>query len=298
MKKLQSIILVISILFMLVLLLNQWNEIQSLDIKVQSGFLLLSLVLLIPVFFLDAFGWYLILRAMGHKPPLLPCIRVWMVSSITRYLPGGIWAYASRASMSNDLGIDLRSSIISLYIETVLLIVSSFIAGLPALLSIAHLSGKSWIPIVAVPVLGLLLHPRVFSIFRFLPGKTGHKLSSLTLLAPERTFALYIYYISFWILFAGVFLCFTLAIYPTPMNNWLTIGSSIALGFLLGFIIIFFPGGIGIRESAIYVLLLPFIPAVACLVISIGSRIWIVLAEAASTLLAVLISHLKQQTNS
>lgn len=291
MKLLQSILIVISILFMLVLLLDQWHEIESLEFKIRYHFLILSFLLLIPVFFLDAFGWYLILRAIGHKPPLLPSVRVWMVSSITRYLPGGIWAYASRATMSRELGIDLKTALISLYIETILLIASSFIIGLPALLSVSNLSGKIWVPVIAIFILGLLLHPRIFSVFKFLPGDLGQKLGSLTLLSHQHTFALYLYYIFFWILFCLVFLFFVLAIYPLSSDNWIIAGSSIAFGFLLGFIIIFVPGGIGIRESAIYFLLLPIIPSLPCLIISIGSRIWVITAEIISTLTTILVNR-------
>ena len=295
MKYLQKAIVLISLAFMFFLLQNQWNEIQDIKVEIRPFYLIISSLLLILIFFLDALGWHLILNAMGHHPSPVRSMYVWMISSITRYLPGGIWAYTSRAVMAKELGISLKSSIVSMYIETILLVSSALIVGLPALLYITDISTNPLVILLVVPILGLFLHPKVFRIFRFLPGEICQKISSLDLLPAKVTFALYVYYIVFWLLFGAVFVCFSQAIYPTGIENWIVIASSMAIGFSIGFIVIIFPGGIGIRESTIYFMLLPIFPPTACLIVSIGSRIWIIIAEILSTLTVILINQRKQK---
>jgi uncharacterized membrane protein YbhN (UPF0104 family) len=63
------------------------------------------------------------------------------------------------------------------------------------------------------------------------------------------------------------------------------------MGFFLGFIAIIFPGGVGVRESALYALLLPVLPAPVSLAIAAGSRLWTMFGEAVSLGAIVLVEH-------
>ncbi|MGQ0656506.1 MAG: lysylphosphatidylglycerol synthase domain-containing protein [Chromatiales bacterium] len=280
-------VIVLSLAFMLWLLVDQWSKIRNLNLEVRPAMMAAALIALVVLFFLDAYGWHLILRSLGPRPEAPSSIRIWMVSALTRYLPGGVWGYLSRAAMCTERGIPLVTSSLSLYLETLLLTASSLAVGFPALLSATGFpidpttAGLLWL------VLGLLLHPKAIALTRHLPGRPGRVLAATSLPSQLQTLSLYLYYLAFWTAFGAVFVCFVLSLYPLSPSSWVPVGASISMSFLVGFITVFVPGGIGVRESVLYLLLLPFMPPAACLLISIGSRLWIMAGEAISVGIAV-----------
>lgn len=282
MSRFRVVIVLLSVSFMIAAVTSQWNKIQSINWLLRPELLAVSLVGLVVVFFLDAYGWHLILRSLGQRVPPRTSIRIWFLSSLARYLPGVIWSYTSRISMAKEKGITVASSSMSLYLETLLLMASSLAVGFPSLMAAVGIPVNPLSAIFLWILFGLLMHPRILSILRFLPGKMGRGLLTLSLPDVKTIFCLYIYYLVFWILFSAIFVCFVSGIHPLGTHQWIPVGSSIALGFFLGFILVIFPGGIGVRESALYVLLLPFMPAAATLLVSVGSRIWVMLGEVLS----------------
>lgn len=278
----------IAFLFMAAVAIEQWSQIDIENWIFRFDLLGMSLAAAVVIFVLDAYGWRLILKTLGCELPTHRAIRVWFISSLSRYIPGGVWPYASRVVLAKEEGVDVVTASVSLYLETLLLATSSMAVGLLALVG-----GVGW-PIhpllVAAIFLALALpfHPGVLRLLGKLPGRVGMAMQQVRLPKMRHTIVLYIYYLIFWVMFGAVFVCFVSAIHPISPEYWIPVGASLAFGFFVGFIFIFAPGGIGVRESALYLLLLPFIPHAASLLVSIGSRLWLMAAEA-TTLAFVLL---------
>ena len=279
MQKARIAILIIALAFMVVVVYDQWDKLQSFNWVIRKDYLAASIVGIVGLLFLDALGWHLILRAMGQQISAEQSIRIWQISSLARYIPGGIWSYASRVTLAKGAGVNFTYASMSLYLETLLLMASSLAVGLPALFATTGLPFSPLSSVALCLSLGLMMHPKIISLLRYLPGKTGDGISRMTLPSVKCTLGLYGYYLVFWILFGVVFDCYVAAFFPLPLQSWIPAGASIALGFFIGFVLIFIPGGLGVRESALYVLLLPFLPAPVSLLISVSSRLWIILGE-------------------
>jgi glycosyltransferase 2 family protein len=269
----------VSVGFMIWILIRQWKLIQSTSCDVNLWYLGGSCCGILVLFFFGAYGWHLILIAMKQTIPTVQSLSIWILSSLTRYLPGGVWSYMSRVALAKEQGINIGTSSISLYLEMLLLMTSSLAVGIPALLLAVDIPIRIFHAMVIWLVLGLLMHPKSISLLRFLPGKIGKGLGSVSLPNIVSMIGLYIYYIIYWILFGFAFICFIYAIYPLPIELWLYTGSAFAFAFFVGFIIAFVPGGIGIREASLYFLLIGFLPDASCLFISGGSRLWIMFGE-------------------
>jgi uncharacterized membrane protein YbhN (UPF0104 family) len=286
----------LALAFMAAVVLGEWDKIQATNWEFRTNLLWLSLVGAVILFFLDAYGWHLILKALGHDLPASRTVQTWMVSSLARYIPGGVWSYASRVALAKVEGVSVATASLSLYLETLLLMASSLAVGSIALLWNAGLLID---PLLAAGICilpGLALHPRAVALLKRLPGRAGKVMMEIKLPTMRRTIGLYVYYLVFWILFGTVFLCFVYATYPVAYEHWLPVGVTIALSFFVGFVVVFAPGGIGVRESALYLLLLPFLPAAASLVIAIASRLWIMAAEVITLLLVLLYGRLVKRT--
>ena len=234
---------------------------------------------------MDAFGWHLILRAIGQEISPLQSIRIWISSSFVRYLPGGIWPYVSRVSLSKDVGIDIYASSLSLYIETLLIIASSLAVGLPSVLNSTSIHINPYVIPAFIILFLLLIHPKFVQLIRFIPGKIGEMAASMVLPDIKKLIFLYLYYVIFWFFIGAAFVCFINAFYLLSLDQWFYAASVLSFSFCVGFIIIFVPGGIGVRESIIYILLVQIIPSQQATLIAIGSRIWIMAAELFSLLI-------------
>ena len=278
----QRVALGISLLVIGWWFVDQWPSIRELQIQFSMAPALFSFILLIGIFFLDAMGWYLILRALKERPAPARMFYIWMASSVTRYLPGGIWAYASRAAMAKEAGIGTANCAASLYLETLLLMVSALLIGLPALLDTTGLHFGLRESLLLVGAALIMMHPRVLILSRLLPGAIGRAFRQVEFPNGLQLTGLLCYYLLFWCAFGAVFAIATSAIIPGAETHLVLLGSSMALGFFVGFVLIFFPGGIGVRESTMYLALLTALPTPAALLISILSRVWVMCGEVIS----------------
>jgi hypothetical protein len=194
-------------------------------------------------------------------------------------------------------GIETHVAGVSLYLETLLLLTSSLAVGLPALAGAAGVSLSPAATLIVWACLSLLLHPRCLALLHHLPGRTGQVIAAMPLPSAKAILGLYFYYLLFWILFGTVFVCFVSAFHELAADQWFVVGASFAMGFFLGFIAIVFPGGLGIRESALYALLLPVLPANVSLAVAAGSRLWTMFGEGVS-LGGILLVDLHRRRNS
>lgn len=265
--------------FMAFMVKDQWHQLIKFEWTYRIDLLAASVLAITIIFILDAFGWHLILRALGQRLPASESIYIWMISSLTRYLPGAVWSYLSRVSLASAHGLRKTSTALSLYIEILLMVSSAILIGLPALLRTADISSTLPSLLVAFALFSALLHPYSIGLLRYIPGRIGQIVKQIALPDAKRIFALFCYYILLWLLFAAAFALFASAIHPLSSDQWLPVAQSLPLAFAAGFVMVIFPGGIGVREAALYFLLLPIVPEPVALLISLGSRVWIMAGE-------------------
>jgi hypothetical protein len=282
-------ILIIALLFMFYMASKQSYILYKSGWSFDYGLLSFSVIGVVVLIFLSVYGWYLILQALGKKITYHSSVFIWSVSFPSRYIPGGIWSYASRASLAKAEGVEISTAIMSMYIETLLVIVSSITIGIIAFfLLITDFPIK--IEIIVLFWIGsiILVHPKFITpLLKFFSTKIN--IPNICLADTKTTFKLSAYYILYWVLCGGFFLCFVLSIYPVNYKDWLLVGSSFPLCYFIGFIVLFAPGGIGIRESALYMTLSSVLPDEVNLLVSIGSRLWLIAGEVLFLLMAYLL---------
>lgn len=282
------IFVLVAIVFMLLAVSHQWEQIRALNWTFDPWMMIGSVLLLVAVFFLDAYGWHLILIMLGRRLAVKTSIKIWMISSIARYIPGGVWSYTSRMAMAQQAGVSLTESSISLYLETLLLMASSLAVGLPALLMLADFPYDRTFTVLIFVLLGFALHPRFIALLRFMPGKIGRCMARLSLPSVGYMFGLYLYYVLLWLLLCSGFVVFVSSLFPLDIRQSLLVGASLALSFFAGFVVVFAPGGLGVRESVLYFLLVSYMTPAASLLVSLGSRLWVMLGEGISLVVVLL----------
>jgi uncharacterized membrane protein YbhN (UPF0104 family) len=95
-----------------------------------------------------------------------------------------------------------------------------------------------------------------------------------------------------WVLYGAAYFLFLNALADVPSNALVASTGVNTLSFLAGYLAIPAPGGLGVRESAMTVLLNPILPAGVAAVVAVGARLWSIVAELGLVGLA-LVAHRK-----
>lgn len=287
-RALRAAYVLLALGFMAAVVAREWDKLGTVEWAYRTDLLLISIVLAAIMYALNGYGWHLILKALGYELPAYRSVYVWIFASLARYVPGGVWSLASRVTLAKAEGVGVAEATVSLYIESMLLLAASLVVGAAALLSASRFPLSLPVAVVLLAGFAFLLHPKVIALSRCIPGRVGEAFSRVSIPGPLRMLRLYGCYLLIFVLYAIAFVCFVSSVAPISSDQWVAIGASMPLAFFAGFVVIFAPGGIGIRESALYFLLSPYLSNTEALLISVGSRLWFIAAEAGTVLACAL----------
>lgn len=246
-----------------------------------------------------AMTWRSILFGFGFPVPRPAALRVWITSELSRYLPGAIWQVISRVRLIKPYGVRGSVTSTSQVLELVIFLLANVSVAVACLLFLGgkHVTGpaRQWlfISIGLVPLLSLILHPRVFygltdRILRKL-GKPAIA-NRLSMAHLFKLFALAIVGIVWQSLALWVLLHGPLGI---GIRDWWILAGAYCLAWVAGFLAFWAPGGLGVRElvliGALSVALPPAVrerftgdpndPTLEAL--AIVARLWTIAAELA-----------------
>lgn len=217
------------------------------------------------LFTFRAMTWRRILAGLGHHLPVAPAVRIWSFSELARYIPGVIWQVLGRVYLTRPYGVSSSISSASQLLELSIFMLANIVVALVCLLvagiRVIPPEQRRWlfIAIGFVPILLLLLHPRIFyGLLNSLLRKL--KKTPITLRLPKRmllALALWTIVGLLWQSLAVWLL--TRSTLQLPLSKWYVLAGSYCLAWTMGFSVGFLsPGGIGVREF-VFVTTLQFI---------------------------------------
>jgi uncharacterized membrane protein YbhN (UPF0104 family) len=220
--------------------------------------LAIGLAILAGYYLLFVVGWMLILAAMGIRVPYMVALQAEMLSMLAKYVPGGVWTPAARIVAMRRFGIrDTPVLLASILLEAGLSAVAGMLVFLASLPFVGVPVEAPLGPLVGFLVLVLvLLHPRVF---RWLARKTLSRFGAADFqpLPWRDSLGIVCFYLVTWPV-GGFALFFLLrAVGGDPeLASVPFLGGAAAVGAIVAVLAIFAPSGLGVREGAVYGLIL------------------------------------------
>jgi uncharacterized membrane protein YbhN (UPF0104 family) len=224
---------------------------------------------------------YTIYRQLGARPSYWTVFRIVTISQLGKYLPGKVLFFGNYYLFSREAGIDNVQIGTSLIVSMALWILTASLCALPVL-SLLEPAFRYLILVLPL-LLALLIHPRFLGwllqvtqrILGRMRGSRGaespdlaHTGNSTGLGGLSAAFYLRgaFLYLATWAL-AGVGAAFCLAAFTTVGASIYPLAlASIALGTVAGFLALFAPVGLGVREGIGALILSPVVgPDVALL---------------------------------
>jgi uncharacterized membrane protein YbhN (UPF0104 family) len=253
----------------LALLVQQaWQGYQALEpaqaCAIAPGFLLAALGLYVVAYFVQMAAWALIMRAL--QAPLLPHVVVegYALSFLPRYLPGSVWGYLSRNEwLAQSQQVSYSTSTTASLVEAAMLIVTATWLGALYWAPTEWAFGLQGLPLaeVALVVTGIAaswlvwrMLPWLVNILRRkLPGQKVQRGGNLSLWA-----AVTFLYTGFWLLQGGALVAIAHALCGSLNPGLFAATAAFAVAWVIGFVILFVPAGMGVREWSLRMLLVAF----------------------------------------
>jgi glycosyltransferase 2 family protein len=262
-----------------------------------------SFVLLVAVYVAHALLWRRIMTDLGiGHPARSTTLRVYFLASLGRYLPGKLWQLAGLAVLSARAGLPPgRATAAAIlgqfgFLTTGLLFLGITLpewrvafgmdapATLPLALAAALLAGGGgllWV-LVATPA-GHGVRERLGAA---MGGRGGDGIRAAFDLAdrvrPGNAAVWAAGYALSWVALGVAFTLFVGAFHPAAGAAPRFVAGTVAAAYLMGYLFVVMPAGIGVREGAMLVLLQQVAPEPgAALVVTVLSRAWFTAAELA-----------------
>lgn len=259
------------------------SEVGTVDwrlVRLNVPYLVLSVALVFVTFAVTAALWSRNLVEFGERRVgVVEGAAVLLIANLGRYVPGKILALAGVAVMARRRGISgVRATAAAVTAQMVNLLAAAAVGGWVAVWS-AGLS-EAWQVGVGVGMVaalgGFLYFGGAGALLRWVLRRSGHAGDlpdpsglALLLLLPG--------YILNWLVFGAAFVCLGRGL---GMELGFGIGiTAFAAAYFAGYLMVFAPAGLGVRESSLIGLLTPILGAEASVILSALQRVWITAIE-------------------
>jgi|APSaa5957512622_1039677.scaffolds.fasta_scaffold36981_3 glycosyltransferase 2 family protein len=290
-----SIILIIIFYFLFLNLSQNWSELSANMGNLDIFLLIISLLFLLIFYLFHTFVWIQILKKQGYTVNFKEAFKIRSISEIGKYTPGKVWHIIGRTYLSSKLKIPKITTLTSMVIETLLMLIS---AGFFIVLFSLNSQDFKTILILILTILGLLaIRTKYFErVLNKLLKKTRKITNEIKInISLKFTLLLLVFYLFGWLIIGHSLFFIIKSIYPQIDYSLIFIISGIfAASWALGYISFLTPGGLGVREGIMVLLLYPYLPNALATIVPIIIRLLTILTE---LVLAAISSKIKLQKN-
>ncbi|MFN3192729.1 MAG: hypothetical protein ACE361_19610 [Aureliella sp.] len=235
-------------------------------------------------------GWSFSLDIFGAKYDRELMTRIWLISESRRWLPGGVWGYASRASMAEGVGVPMTVGATSMFLELLILLAAAAIVSVPGLLlhwglvagSVMEMASKFalhwWI---AGGLVGIAAAGVCYPLFKKKAAGFLNRFSSLRSAKLDRPALVkaFLFISSISVLNGLVTGCLIKSIPDAPQVPIEMVVAATSIAWVVGLFALFSPGGLIVREGVLAAILIPWLPYSTGFTVALLARLVQIFAE-------------------
>jgi uncharacterized membrane protein YbhN (UPF0104 family) len=275
-------------------LARNWDQFRSLHVTltIGPGWIAGSVLMVLLTYAMQVESWRRILAGWGQGLTFRAAARVWSLANLGRYVPGKVWSVAGLVVLARQAGVEAGPAAASAFVlqaislGTGVAVVAAVAPGSAPPLRLAAAG------VAAILTIAVLVWPRT-------ARRLGRLVDATAPLEPLRPAAVLAgaaltvlswgtYGAAFWMLARGL-------VPDTPLPLPAAIGA-FTLGYILGLLALFAPGGVGVRELVLIGLLAPFLGSGGAVAVSVASRLVLTVLEAAAALVTLPLRHRPEES--
>src|SRR2546423_7413329 len=231
-----------------------WSEIRARPLAWQLGPLLLGSVIVVLNLYLLVGAWTASLRWCAERVAALDAAKIWFTANLARFLPGGVWQFASLAVMSSRYGVSPAAATATVLLEQIVLLLTG-LAVVAAFTPLVLHAGWWQAALIVALVLGVVM--------LFAPRAGRRVLPSLSLVWSQlRAPQLVLFFVILtgpWLLYGTAFRLLAIALLGQLNASWGFYIAAFTGSYLAGVIAVFAPAGLFVREAALISVLTPVV---------------------------------------
>lgn len=291
----QLLLVALTLGFVVRALAMQWTELRGVarTIELEWEWIALASVLVLATHALLVQGWRLLLGGWDTAPPYLTSARIWSSANLGRYLPGKLWSIGALGMLAGREGVSGVAATSAAILGTLLNLGAGF--GIVAMSGAATFRGidpqysqlalaGAILFLIGVLALPLLLPPVLNWIARRrgLPPVDRH-------VSAGRLWIVTAINALSWVGYGLAFAAFTRGVTPQIAGAPEAFIAVYTASYVLGYLVLFAPGGIGYREWALVALMVSIGMSTApdATILAAASRVWITILEITPGLIAL-----------
>lgn len=266
---------------------GQWNAVRQAYAAAEPRWTLvaLSCAVVLVAYALLIETWRLVLVGWGATIPFGTAAQIWWVAGLGKYVPGKVWAVGTMAILAQREGVRVVRATGSSFVVTIVNTLAGFMV-------LAVVGGRAFrLPPAAVATMAsisalLLIAPPLFPRFAAVISRLTRR--TLELPPLPRRYILLVAGTSIiaWVMYGFAFQLLAAGITGQPTGASSTYIATFTGSYLSGFLALFAPGGLGVRELVMAeALVAGGHTRGAAWLLAVASRLWLTVLEVAPALI-------------
>ena len=242
-------------------------------------------------------SWRGAMAAVAGDMPVGLAARVFFVSQLGKYMPGSVWPLLAQVELARDRGVSrARGATAAILAMLVGVVTSALVACTGLVFSTPEtLSTYRW-ALLVLPIGGLVLIPAVLRRVLTIGLRLARNGDAAPAVSGRGVWRSVAWSLCMWMLF-GLHAWILSAHHITGSGSGFTlVTGAFALAWLVGFLAVLAPAGLGVREGAFVLALGGTFARPDALALALASRLVLTLADAVSAGLAVFLTRHRIRT--
>jgi hypothetical protein len=271
------VLAVLALVFLVYTAAANWSKLADIDVtwRFDPAWLALCVAALIVFQGIQAQVWTSMLRSLGTPLPAPKAWAIWSVTLLARYVPTNLGMVVGRTAMAEREGVPKRVTMASIIYQLGVTLAGAAAVGAYFAIELPRLQGEPLrfaalaLPVLALAAMDPLVFPRLAN---FALRRLGSE--PLPLSMPRSAVLAYIGIsaVSFGVAGISVW-ALAETIHGVAAHDIPVVVGAYSVGYAIAVMTLFLPGGLGAREGAIVVALLPAMPVTVAIAVAVAIRL-------------------------
>lgn len=253
---------------------RDWHQIVPALARLSPGTLLVAAVANVLYLLCTMASWRAVLADLGSRLPFRDAFELFFVSQLGKYVPGGVWNVVAASELGLDRAIPRRRSLSAMAVAVLMAIAAGLVAAVPMLVVVGRsVPGGGWLWL-ALPVALALLAPPVLNRLLALAMRLMHREPLEHPMRTRGTAAAVGWALLGWLIVGVQMWLLSLDLgLDRSVPSFLTVIGAYAVAWIVGFLVVIAPAGLGPRELVLGALLAGVLPAGSAIVLVLVARV-------------------------
>ena len=263
--------------------------------------LLLSYLFGLFSFFLYSVAWYLLIRCENGDIGFIVSNYLLTKGNLGKYIPGRIWQFVGRVYLFSNMGFSKARIVMIAVVEQYFILLSAFVIFALAYLNYPHifldpLRVNLKLLVIGGLLIGMLsLHPRSIALWNKVVLKITKKEYLQISINFKYVLLVFGIYIIYWVCIGLSVLFLIKGGVKIPIKYMFFIVGVNAIAYIIGYLSLITPGGLGIREGVLTYLLETILVKGFGAIVAIGERVMLMAEEVSFFLLMLILYKFKKK---